>query len=460
MSAASRPPPPHRQRAGGQRDHDARGPPRVTSGARLSAEVAIALTLFFITYALIISDRIHKTTVALAGGMAAVALNLIDSDAAFEAVDLEVIFLLAGMMVIANTMASTGIFQWMAIRSAKAVHGSPMRVLILLCTITAVASAFLDNVTTVVLIAPVTLVVAETLGVAAVPMLIAEVLASNIGGTATLIGDPPNILIASHADIDFLTFLINVGPVAVISLIVFLATLRWIVPSAMEASPEMRERLMQIDDTVLITDKKLLRITAVVLAFVVAGFLLQGPLGYKPAAVALMGAAALLMVTRHDPHEVLREIEWSTLFFFIGLFILVGSLEEVGILADIGEWAADATGGSAVAASMTILWMSAVLSGFVDNVPYTATMLPIVERMTNDLEAGTPPNLLWWSLTIGADMGGNLTIVAASANVLVANLAARSGHTIGFGQFLRYGSVTTLGTMLIGSAYLYLRYLI
>ena len=426
----------------------------------MSAEVVIALAVFLVTYALIISERIHKTTVALAGGMTAVALNLIDSDAALEAVDLEVIFLLAGMMVIANTMAGTGVFQWMAIRSAKAVHGSPMGVLILLCAITAVASAVLDNVTTVVLIVPVTLVVAETLGVAVVPMLIAEVLASNIGGTATLIGDPPNILIASHAEIDFPTFLINVGPMALISLIAFLGALRWIVPTAMEASPEMRERLMQIDDTVLITDPKLLRITAIVLAFVVAGFLLQGLLGYKPAAVALMGAAAMLMVTRHDPHEVLREIEWSTLFFFIGLFILVGSLEEVGLLEDIGEWAADATGGSALAASMTILWMSAISSGFIDNIPYTATMLPIVERMTSDLEGDAPPNVLWWSLAIGADMGGNLTIVAASANVLVANLAARSGHTITFGQFLRYGSVTTLGTMLIGTAYLYLRYLI
>ena len=423
------------------------------------SEVQIALLIFGVAYALIISEKMHKTTVALAGGMAIIAFNVLDTEQAFDAIDLEVIFLLAGMMMIANTMASTGVFQWMAIRSTKAAEGNPMRVLVLLCAITAVFSAFLDNVTTVVLIAPVTIAVAQTLGVAVVPMLIAEVLASNIGGTATLIGDPPNILIASHADIDFLTFFLNVGPVAVISLIAFLIALRWLFRGQLQAAPGTRERVMQMDTSQLITDPRLLRITGVVLGFVVAGFLLQGLLGYEPWAVAMMGAAALLVITRHDPHVVLREIEWVTLFFFIGLFIIVGGLKEVGLLAKIGDWAADVTGGSATAASMLILWMSALLSGFVDNIPYTATMLPIVEELSKSIEGSSSPNLFWWSLAIGADMGGNLTVIAASANVLVANLSARSGHPISFFEFFRYGSLTTLGTMLIGSAYLWLRYL-
>ena len=423
-------------------------------------QVVIALAVFVITYALIISERIHKTTAALVGGMAVIALRVIDSEQAFEAIDLNVIFLLAGMMVIANTMASTGVFQWLAIRSAKAVNGSPLGVLVLLCLITAAASAFLDNVTTVVLIAPVTLVVAQTLGIAVVPMLIAEVLASNIGGTATLIGDPPNILIASHAGIDFPTFLLNVGPVSVISLVAFLGALRWFPGTRMRVSDEVRERLAAIDDTQLITDPALLRVTGGVLAFVVAGFLLQGWLGYEPAVVALMGAAALLLITRHDPHETLSQIEWSTLFFFIGLFILVGGLEHVGVLENVGEWAAEVTGGSTTATTLTILWMSALLSGFVDNIPYTAAMLPVVETMNENLAASAPPNVLWWALAIGADMGGNLTIVAASANVLMASLAARSGYPISFAQFFRYGSLTTVGTMLIATAYLSLRYLI
>ena len=424
------------------------------------SEVHLALGVFAATYALIIWEPLNKTTIALAGGMAIIALNVLDSEAAFEAIDLNVIFLLAGMMIIANTMASTGIFQWLAIRSAKAVGGSPMGVLVLLCAITAITSALLDNVTTVVLIVPVTLVVAQTLGIAVVPMLIAEVLASNIGGAATLIGDPPNILIASHANIDFLHFLINIGPVSMVSLAIFLATLRWLMRGQLHATAEMRERVMQIDDSKLITDPALLRVTATILALVLLGFLFQGSLGYEPAAVALMGAALLLVVTRHEPHDVLRDVEWSTLFFFIGLFIVVGGLEEVGLLEDIGQWAAGATHGSPLAASMLILWMSALLSGFVDNIPYTAAMLPVVEEMIEDLDGSNSPNLLWWSLAIGADMGGNLTIVAASANVLVANLAARAGHPISFGQFFRYGAVTTLGTMLIGSGYIWLRYLL
>ena len=423
------------------------------------SEVQIALAIFAITYAVIITEKVHKTTVALAGGMLVVAFRILDTEQAFEAIDLNVIFLLVGMMVIANTMAGTGVFRWMAIRSAKAANGSPIRVLIVLCLITAVASAFLDNVTTVVLMAPVTLVVADTLGVKAVPMLIAEVLASNIGGTSTLIGDPPNILIASHADIDFLTFAVNVGPVAVISLAVFLALLPLLMRGQLQPASDARERLMQIDHSQLITDPRLLRISGGVLALVVLGFLFQGALGYEPATVALAGATLLLLITRQDPHEALREVEWSTLFFFIGLFIVVGGLEQVGVLAEIGQWAADVTGGSPAASAMLVLWMSAILSGFIDNIPYTAAMLPIVETMSAQLDASAAPNLLWWSLAIGADMGGNLTIVAASANVLVANLATRNGLKISFLEFFRYGLVTTMITMLIASAYIWLRYL-
>ncbi|HJM88805.1 MAG TPA: ArsB/NhaD family transporter [Dehalococcoidia bacterium] len=422
------------------------------------SDVEIAVGVFVVTYALVISEKVHKTTIALAGGMAVVGFKILSGHEAFEAINLEVIFLLTGMMIIANTMASTGVFGWMAIRAAKAGKGDPLRVTILLCAITAVGSAFLDNVTTVVLIAPVTLVVADMLGMKAVPLLIAEVLASNIGGTATLIGDPPNILIATHADIDFVTFMLNVGPASILSLIAFLFALRWLMRGQIEGSPDAADNVMRMDDTQLITDMRMLKISGGVLALVVVGFLLQGVTGYDPAIVALTGAALLLLITREDPHDSLREVEWSTLFFFIGLFILVGSLEKVGVLEDIGMWADDVTGGSEVAASMLILWMSAVLSGFVDNIPYTATMLTVVDEMN----AGQPDptsNLLWWSLAIGADMGGNLTIVAASANVLVANLAARNGHKITFMEFFRYGAVTTVGTILISTAYLWARYL-
>ncbi|MEZ4501288.1 MAG: ArsB/NhaD family transporter [Dehalococcoidia bacterium] len=425
-------------------------------------ETSIAVAIFSITYILIIFEKVHKTTAALAGGTAMILFKVLDTEQAFESVELEVIFLLTGMMIIANALASTGVFQWIAIRAAKLAKGSPIRVLVILCAITALASAFLDNVTTVVLLAPVTLVVAQTLEVRAVPMLIAEALASNIGGTATLIGDPPNILIASHANISFVEFFVNVGPVSILSLIAFLAVSPWLMGRGLDTPQHLRERVMEIDDSELITDTRLLKIALAILGVVIAGFLLQGVLGYEPAGVALIGGAALLLITGHDPHEALREVEWATLFFFIGLFIVVGGLEHEGVLETVGNRAAELTGDSVSAATYMILWMSALASGVVDNIPYTATMLPIVEEMghANPNIDGDAPHVLWWALAIGADMGGNLTIVGASANVLVANISARSGRPITFFEFFRYGAVTTVGTMVIASIYLWIRFFV
>jgi len=422
-------------------------------------DAQVASLVFVATYAIIVSERVHKTTAALVGAMLLVAIKILDTEAAFAAIDLNVIFLLAGMMIIANTLASTGFFQWAAIRAAKAARGSPWGVLVILAGSTALISAFLDNVTTVVLIAPVALVVAQTMEVPATPSLIALVLASNVGGAATVIGDPPNILIASQADIDFVTFLMNVGPVALLTLVAFLIVAGLISRWKLHATPMQRERVMALDESGLITNPRILRLSLAVLGLTVLGFLLQGPLGYEPSMIALMGAAALMLLTRQDPHEVLRDIEWSTLFFFIGLFIVVAGLEQTGVLEDVGTWAADATDGSPTLAAMTILWMSALLSGVIDNIPYTATMLPIVEEMEADLAHDSAKHLLWWALAIGADFGGNLTVVGASANVLVANLAARAGYRISFVEFLRWGVPTTLGSMVIASAYLWVRYL-
>lgn len=422
------------------------------------SEVHIAVAIFVVTYGLIMSDRIDKTTAALTGGMAVVAFKILDSEHAFGAIDLNVIFLLAGMMIIANMMTSTGIFEWLAIRSAQLVHANPIWIMTMLCAITAVGSSLFDNVTTVVIVAPVTIFVAQTLRINPVPLLIGEVLASNIGGTSTLIGDPPNILIGSYADIDFLTFLTNVAPVAIISLLVFLIGIRWLVRGQLNTTSETREALMRMDTSKLITDHRTLRITSIVLSFVMLAFLLQGWIGYEPAAVALMGAAILLVITRKDTHDVLAGIEWSTLFFFVGLFMVVGGLEEVGVLQNIGVWATDLTGDSAGASLLMILWMSALLSGVVDNIPYTATMLPIVDEFVQGSNGSVDANSFWWALAIGADMGGNLTIIAASANVLVANLATREGYPISFWLFFRYGVITTFVTMLIASAYIWLRF--
>ena len=418
----------------------------------------MAIAIFLITYALIISERVHKTTAALAGAVAVILLHVLTTEEAFEAIDLNVIFLLAGMMIVANTMATTGVFQWLAIRSAKATGGSPIGVLLILCTVTALISALLDNVTTVVLIAPVTMVVADTLGVRVAPMLIAEAIASNIGGTITLIGDPPNILIGSYAGIGFTEFTANVGPGAALALLAYLGYLRWQMRREFRATPETQARVKEIDDSVLITDPRLLRICLGVLAVAMVGFLLHDRLDYEPSAVALAAAAALLLITRQDPHHAMREVEWSTLFFFIGLFIVIGAMEHSGALAEIGRRAADVSGGSRSTATFVILWVSTFASGIIDNIPYTAVMLPVVSEMGQEIAPGRS-NVFWWALAMGADLGGNLTVIGASANVLVSNLAARSGQPISFWQFARYGAPATLLTVVICTGYLWLRYL-
>ena len=419
----------------------------------------MAATIFAVTYAVIVSERVHKTAAALAGAVVMILVKVegFDQDAAFAAIDFNVIFLLAGMMMIVAVLARTGVFQWLAIRSAKLARGDPIRILIFLSLVTAVASAFLDNVTTVVLIAPVTIFVAGALGVSAVPFLISEAVASNIGGTATLIGDPPNILIASAADLDFVAFLTNLAPLIAVILAGY-CLLAWrLFGRQLRVHPEERAGVLALDEREVISDPALLRLSLAVLALTIVGFLLHGALDYQPATVALMGAAALLILSRQSPHEVLRELEWSTLFFFVGLFIVVGGVEQVGVLEDIGQGIGDL--GSRTAATLLILWASALLSGIVDNIPYTAAMIPVVQEVDREL-GGADNHSLWWALAFGAGLGGNLTVIAASANVLVANLAERGGQRIHFWEFFRYGALVTVLSVGAATIYLWLRYLI
>ena len=424
-------------------------------------ETAVAATIFAVTYALIVSERVHKTTAALAGAVVMILVKVegFDQDAAFAAIDFNVIFLLAGMMTIVAVMGKTGVFQWLAIRSAKVARGDPIWLLLLLSLVTAVASAFLDNVTTVVLIAPVTIFVAGALGVSAVPFLISEAMASNVGGTATLIGDPPNILIGSAAELDFVAFLTNLAPLIALVLLAY-CLLAWrLFGRQLRVHPEDRARVLALDEREVISDPALLRLSLAVLAFTVVGFLLHGALDYEPATVALMGAAMLLVLGRQSPHEVLREVEWSTLFFFVGLFIVVGGVEKVGILEDVGQGIGDLTEGSRTAATILVLWASALLSGIVDNIPYTAAMIPVVDEVDQEL-ATRDNHSLWWALAFGAGLGGNLTVIAASANVLVANLAERAGQRIRFWEFFRYGALVTAFSVGAATLYIWLRYLI
>jgi len=419
-------------------------------------DVWVAGAIFVVAYALIAVERFDRTLVALLAALLVIVLGVIDQHEAFAAIDLNVVFLLAGMMVIAGILARTGLFDWLAVRSVRLAKGRPMRLLLILATVTAVLSAFLDNVTTVVLIVPVTLAITRRLGVTPVPYLISQVLASNIGGTATLIGDPPNILIGSAAGLDFTAFLVNLAPVTIVIYGAFALIAYFTWRSHLEVPSDRAEAAVEANEAATITDRPLLVRSLLVSAAVFAGFLLHQALGLEAATVALLGATVLMLVGGIDPHGALREIEWRTLFFFVGLFILVEAVVQVGIIGAIADWLAVQTAESPQLASIGLLWFSGVASAIVDNIPYTATAIPVVERL---IDAGLPSAPLWWSLALGACLGGNLTLVGAAANVVVANQAAQAGHRIGFVQFMRYGAVVTAASLLIASVYVWIVYL-
>ena len=418
-------------------------------------DVWIAAIVFVVAYAAIATERIDRTIAALLGGLAVVVLGIIDQHEAFAAIDLNVIFLLAGMMVLAGTLGKTGFFQWLAIRSVRLSRGEPMRLLIILCVVTAVLSAFLDNVTTVLLTTPVTLSIARALQVSPIPYLISQALASNIGGTATLIGDPPNILIGSAAGLGFTEFALNLAPVTIVIFLAFVVTVRFLF-RGLQVPDERREAVLEETEAKAIVEPRLMVISLIVVGATLVGFVFHAAIGVEAATIALTGATVLLLVARIDPHEALRDVEWSTLFFFVGLFMLVEAIVHVGIVGGIAEAIAQAAEGRVATASIALLWFSALASAIVDNIPYTATAIPVVESLIED---GLPSDPLWWSLALGACLGGNLTIVGASANVVIANLAARAGYPIRFFEFFKYGSIVVVESLVISTVYVWVRYL-
>jgi Na+/H+ antiporter NhaD/arsenite permease-like protein len=425
----------------------------------------LATAVFVVTYVLIATERVHRVAAALGGAAAMVVIGVVDADSAFfseaTGIDWNVIFLLLGMMILVGVLRQTGLFEYLSIWSAKKAGGRPFRIMVTFIVITAVASALLDNVTTVLLIAPVTVLLCERLELDPVPFLIAEVLASNIGGTATLIGDPPNIIIASRARLSFNDFLINLAPLVVVLVAVLIVLCRVMFRSALTFHPERVAEIMEMDERGAIRDRTLLWQSVAVLGLTMVAFVLHTTLHLQPSIVALLGAGLLVFVSRVKIDVALREVEWPTLVFFMGLFVVVGGLIEAGVIDRLADAAGNATGGNLLGGSMLLLGVSGVLSGLVDNIPYVATMSPVVEELvTTARPGGADPAVLWWSLALGSDLGGNATAVGASANVVVLGIAERSGHRISFWRFTRYGLIVTVLTIGLSVPYVWLRYFV
>ncbi|AQZ68446.1 Na+/H+ antiporter NhaD type [[Actinomadura] parvosata subsp. kistnae] len=422
-----------------------------------------AVAVFLGAYALIATERVHRVAAALGGAGVMLLLHATHAGAAFfsqsSGIDWNVIFLLLGMMIIVGVLKQTGVFEFLAIWAAKRARGRPFRLLALLVLITASASALLDNVTTVLLIAPVTFLVCERLALPVAPFLIAEAMASNIGGTATLIGDPPNIIIASRGGLTFNDFLVHLAPLIVVLMAVFIGLCRWLFRRSFRYDPELAAEVMALNEREAIADRRLLWQSLAVLALVLAAFVLHPVLHYEPSVVALLGAGVLVAATKVTTEEAISEVEWPTLVFFAGLFVMVGSLVETGVIRQVSDAAAAATHGQLGLTTMVLLWASAGLSAVVDNIPYVATMSPIVADLVQANGGGEHAQVLWWALALGTDLGGNATAVGAAANVVVVGIAARNGTPISFWQFTRYGLVVTLVTVAVSTPYLWLRYL-
>lgn len=422
----------------------------------------IALSIFIGAFWFIATERADKVKVVLIAAGLMTVLGLTPGEQVFysehRGIDWNVIFLLLGMMIIVGIIKQTGVFDFLAIWAAKRSKGSPFRLMVMLMLITAIASPLLDNVTIIMLVAPVTIVVCDRLDIPARPFLIAEVLAANIGGAATLIGDPPNIIIGSRAGLSFNDFLIHMAPAVVVIFILFVACTRLLFRDALHHNLHNSTTVLALQERRAITDPKLLVRSSIVLLGVVIGFGLHSVLHVAPSIVALVGAGVMLLVSGLDVGDVLAEVEWPTLVFFAGLFVMVAGLVHTGVIDTLGSLAVAAFGDNHFVAMTTILFGSALVGAFVDNIPYTATMAPAVEELVAQTPNPTHAQGLWWAFAFGADFGGNGTAVAASANVVALGIARRSGHPISFWQFTKVGVIVTIGSTALAWVYLWLRY--
>jgi Na+/H+ antiporter NhaD/arsenite permease-like protein len=426
----------------------------------------VAVSLFLVIYAFIISEKVNRAVIAMIGAVLMVVLGVLDLHKALtHYIEWDTLLLLIGMMILVVITNQTGVFQWLAIKTAKQVNGNPIYLLMMLTLLTAVASALLDNVTTVLLMVPITFSITQLLKVNPVPYLISEVLASNIGGTATLIGDPPNIMIgAANKHLTFNAFLLNLGPITVIILAATLFVLYLIYRRELVVNEEDRQRLSELDEKQSLKNQSLMKKALIVLALTILGFAFHAVLHVEASLIAFAGASLLMLIglSEKEIEKAFANLEWGTLFFFAGLFVLVGGLQETGVIRALAEKMLEWTQGDLVFASQLILWLSGIASATIDNIPFVATMIPLIQEMAHGLGLAVHDptiNVLWWSLALGACLGGNGTILGASANVIVSSMAAKQGKGFSYMEFLKIGAPITLLSLVLAHLYIWLRYL-
>jgi Na+/H+ antiporter NhaD and related arsenite permeases len=419
-----------------------------------SLKLILACSIFLVVYVFIIFEKLDRTLIAIIGASLMILTGVLSQEHAFGHIDFNTIGLLIAMMVIVMIIKRTGLFQYLAIKVVKIAKGNPIRLLILLSVITGLISAILDNVTTILLILPITFDIVKDLHISPIPFIMAEVFASNVGGTATLIGDPPNIMIGSSVGLTFTDFIKYDAPVVLPLLLLTTFIFALIYKRKLTTTEEAKEKVLKMDEKLAIKDHKLLVKSLVVLGLTFIGFILHGVLHYESATIAIVGAVVLLTISKLSPEKILLEVEWSTLLFFTGLFMLVGGLQEAGGIKILAEWVLNMTHGNLLLTTMAVLWVSAIASAFIDNIPFVATMIPMIKDMGELSGMNLTP--LWWALSLGACLGGNGTIIGASANVLAVGMAREKGHKITFKKYFKTAFPMTILTVIISTIYLYL----
>lgn len=415
----------------------------------------IAVAVFLIVILLIISERVHRTAAAMAGAMVLILSGVMSADKALSYIDFNTIGVLVGMMIFVAIVRRSGMFEYIAVRAAKAVHGDPWKIMVAFTLITAVLSAILDNVTTVLLVGPMSIAIARMLKIDPVPFLMGQILASNVGGTATLIGDPPNIMIGSAAHLSFMDFLENTGFAVLFILAVLILLMKIVYEKKIEMGTVDTSAIEKLDPSKSITNRALMRKGIIVLICVIVGFMFHDKLGIESSVIALTAAAVMLIIGREDVNEAIQDVEWTTILFFMSLFVVVGGLTETGIIKELASKIINATDGHPMVTMLVLLWASALLSSILDNIPFVATLIPLILAMQAD---GMDVTSFWWAISLGACLGGNGTMIGASANVVLSDISTKHGYPITFKSYLKVGMPFMLLSIVISTVFLVVKF--